>query len=176
MSKGNEQESMARLKKLMTVMDSMNDHGDFVVVFKRSHSSVFVHTSETHLREDHLSRTIKTPFQPPPSRSHKIHQNEMLHDPVLDGHHAHDGQTSERHRTLSLISSMHRLQFLCRAGQPRRREAVFAAAWPRGAGSAGSGRVAARGAGAAHPVHQVRTDGEKDGRHQGPLQRCVARA
>lgn len=28
MSKGNEQESMARLKKLMTIMDSMNDQGD----------------------------------------------------------------------------------------------------------------------------------------------------
>jgi len=27
MSKGNEQESMARLKKLMTIMDSMNDQG-----------------------------------------------------------------------------------------------------------------------------------------------------
>ena len=28
MSKGNERESMARLKKLMTIMDSMNDEGD----------------------------------------------------------------------------------------------------------------------------------------------------
>lgn len=28
MSKGNEQESMARLKKLMTIMDSMNDQGE----------------------------------------------------------------------------------------------------------------------------------------------------
>ena len=27
MTKGNEQESMARLKKLMTIMDSMNDFG-----------------------------------------------------------------------------------------------------------------------------------------------------
>ena len=27
MSKGNERESMARLKKLMTIMDSMNDGG-----------------------------------------------------------------------------------------------------------------------------------------------------
>ena len=27
LSKGNEQESMARLKKLMTIMDSMNDEG-----------------------------------------------------------------------------------------------------------------------------------------------------
>ena len=27
MTKGNEQESMARLKRLMTVMDSMNDQG-----------------------------------------------------------------------------------------------------------------------------------------------------
>ena len=27
MTKGNEQESMARLKKLMTIMDSMNDRG-----------------------------------------------------------------------------------------------------------------------------------------------------
>lgn len=30
MSKGNEQESMARLKKLMTIMDSMNDQGDYL--------------------------------------------------------------------------------------------------------------------------------------------------
>ncbi len=28
MTKGNEQESMARLKKLMTIMDSMNDYGE----------------------------------------------------------------------------------------------------------------------------------------------------
>lgn len=28
MSKGNEQESMSRLKKLMTIMDSMNDQGN----------------------------------------------------------------------------------------------------------------------------------------------------
>ena len=27
MTKGNEQESMSRLKKLMTIMDSMNDQG-----------------------------------------------------------------------------------------------------------------------------------------------------
>ena len=27
MSKGNERESVARLKRLLTVMDSMNDHG-----------------------------------------------------------------------------------------------------------------------------------------------------
>ena len=33
MTKGNEQESMARLKKLMTIMDSMNDEG-------KSHSFV----------------------------------------------------------------------------------------------------------------------------------------
>lgn len=30
MTKGNEQESMASLKKLMTIMDSMNDYGQFV--------------------------------------------------------------------------------------------------------------------------------------------------
>ena len=30
MTKGNEQESMARLKRLMTVMDSMNDQGNTV--------------------------------------------------------------------------------------------------------------------------------------------------
>lgn len=29
MTKGNEQESMARLKKLMTIMDSMNDQGEY---------------------------------------------------------------------------------------------------------------------------------------------------
>ena len=28
MTKGNEQESMSRLKKLMTIMDSMNDQGE----------------------------------------------------------------------------------------------------------------------------------------------------
>ena len=31
LSKGNEQESMARLKKLMTIMDSMNDEGNMSV-------------------------------------------------------------------------------------------------------------------------------------------------
>lgn len=31
MTKGSEQESMARLKKLMTIMDSMNDSGNFLV-------------------------------------------------------------------------------------------------------------------------------------------------
>lgn len=30
MSKGNERESMARLKKLMTIMDSMNDEGRLI--------------------------------------------------------------------------------------------------------------------------------------------------
>ena len=30
MTKGNEKESMARLKKLMTIMDSMNDQGTFL--------------------------------------------------------------------------------------------------------------------------------------------------
>ena len=30
--KGNEQESMARLKKYMTIMDSMNDKGAFVTI------------------------------------------------------------------------------------------------------------------------------------------------
>ena len=32
MTKGNEQESMARLKKLMTIMDSMNDAGKTLVM------------------------------------------------------------------------------------------------------------------------------------------------
>ena len=47
LSKGNEQESMARLKKLMTIMDSMNDEGMidltvglayflYVIIFKMS--------------------------------------------------------------------------------------------------------------------------------------------
>lgn len=31
MSKGTEQESMARLKRLMTIMDSMNDSGLFFI-------------------------------------------------------------------------------------------------------------------------------------------------
>ena len=33
MSKGTEQESMARLKKLMTMMDSMNDSGRLIEKF-----------------------------------------------------------------------------------------------------------------------------------------------
>ena len=37
MSKGNEQESMARLKKLMTIMDSMNDQGN-------THTQTHTHT------------------------------------------------------------------------------------------------------------------------------------
>lgn len=32
MTKGNEQESMGRLKKLMTIMDSMNDQGELSVI------------------------------------------------------------------------------------------------------------------------------------------------
>jgi signal recognition particle subunit SRP54 len=32
MTKGNEQESMARLKKLMTIMDSMNDQGTVICI------------------------------------------------------------------------------------------------------------------------------------------------
>ena len=32
MTKGNEQESMARLKRLMTIMDSMNDQGKPFIV------------------------------------------------------------------------------------------------------------------------------------------------
>ena len=32
MTKGSEQESMARLKKLMTIMDSMNDQGNVIVI------------------------------------------------------------------------------------------------------------------------------------------------
>ena len=32
MSKGNERESMARLKKLMTIMDSMSDGGTIIIV------------------------------------------------------------------------------------------------------------------------------------------------
>ena len=30
MTKGNERESMARLKRLMTIMDSMNDQGEYI--------------------------------------------------------------------------------------------------------------------------------------------------
>lgn len=33
LSKGSEQESMTRLKRLMTIMDSMNDGGEWVLVF-----------------------------------------------------------------------------------------------------------------------------------------------
>ena len=36
MSKGGEQESMSRLKKMMTIMDSMNDEGTFCENIKRS--------------------------------------------------------------------------------------------------------------------------------------------
>lgn len=32
MSKGTEQESMARLKRIMTIMDSMNDSGNFILI------------------------------------------------------------------------------------------------------------------------------------------------
>lgn len=39
MSKGNEQESMARLKKLMTIMDSMNDQGKKVQCSNVTHST-----------------------------------------------------------------------------------------------------------------------------------------
>ena len=35
MTKGNEQESMARLKKLMTIMDSMNDQGTAICIHAR---------------------------------------------------------------------------------------------------------------------------------------------
>jgi len=33
MTKGSEQESMARLKKLMTIMDSMNDQGEHLDIW-----------------------------------------------------------------------------------------------------------------------------------------------
>jgi len=35
MTKGSEQESMARLKKLMTIMDSMSDQGEQLTAFCR---------------------------------------------------------------------------------------------------------------------------------------------
>lgn len=38
MSKGNERESMARLKRLMTIMDSMNDDGE--IEWKMEHGRV----------------------------------------------------------------------------------------------------------------------------------------
>ena len=38
LSKGNEQESMARLKKLMTIMDSMNDEGTTPGLSLKGHS------------------------------------------------------------------------------------------------------------------------------------------
>ena len=37
LSRGNEQESMARLKKLMTIMDSMNDEGTTLVQSSKGH-------------------------------------------------------------------------------------------------------------------------------------------
>lgn len=39
MSKGTEQESMARLKRLMTIMDSMNDGGTYTLEL---HDNLFV--------------------------------------------------------------------------------------------------------------------------------------
>ena len=45
MTKGNERESMTRLKKLMTVMDSMSDGGD-LTIFIIIH--VHVHNYWTH--------------------------------------------------------------------------------------------------------------------------------
>jgi len=39
LSKGSEQESMARLKKLMTIMDSMNDMGKDVVLQRPFHDN-----------------------------------------------------------------------------------------------------------------------------------------
>lgn len=44
MSKGNEQESMARLKKLMTIMDSMNDQGMYSFSFVFLNRNVQVRT------------------------------------------------------------------------------------------------------------------------------------
>ncbi len=40
MTKGNERESMARLKKLMTIMDSMNDDGN--MLSKLQHCTVVI--------------------------------------------------------------------------------------------------------------------------------------
>ena len=58
-----------------------------------------------------------------------------------------------------------------RAGLSGGREAVHA---PDGAGVEGrprGGRVDPRRPGAADAVHEVRSDGEEDGRHQGAVQR-----
>jgi len=44
MSKGNEQESMARLKKLMTIMDSMNDQGMCFLILSYNHSQALLKT------------------------------------------------------------------------------------------------------------------------------------
>lgn len=53
MSKGNEQESMARLKKLMTIMDSMNDQGKtnftqfLSPIVEQDYLEIFLETSWT---------------------------------------------------------------------------------------------------------------------------------
>lgn len=42
MSKGTEQESMARLKKLMTIMDSMNDSGENLFLFLKENVPLII--------------------------------------------------------------------------------------------------------------------------------------
>ena len=50
MTKGNEQESMSRLKKLMTIMDSMNDSGELRTRQTRLTSSDVMDSSSQCLR------------------------------------------------------------------------------------------------------------------------------
>ncbi|XP_077420880.1 signal recognition particle subunit SRP54 isoform X1 [Vanacampus margaritifer] len=98
MSKGNEQESMARLKKLMTIMDSMNDQG-----------------CQPDCPTDRL--------------------------------------------------------FACRVGQQGRRQTVQQADQPNPARGSRGGRGHPGRPRTSHPVHQVCSDGQEDGRHQRPVQR-----
>lgn len=61
-----------------------------------------------------------------------------------------------------------------RAGQQRRSKAVQQATQPDPEGGPGiRGRHPGR-PGATHPIHQVCSNGQEDGRHQRTLQRCVA--
>ena len=57
-----------------------------------------------------------------------------------------------------------------RVGQSRGRQVVQPSVGARGSCSAGIRRVTEGRPGVTHAVHQVRSDGEEDGRNQGALQ------
>lgn len=73
LSKGNEQESMARLKKLMTIMDSMNDEGMIdptgglayflhIIIFKMSKSNFKNISLGKHFSECYIVHSFYPPF------------------------------------------------------------------------------------------------------------------